>query len=205
MRQTLSFLVVVVCLGLLLPKGAWAHGGVVASEDNCVIEIGVYSAHFTIYQPESRGAEEFCEEIPEVERSIFVMEYLHDSMREVPVDFRIIPDVLERTIYASTADLVEIPDLEAVSVFYEPPGTRPGGSFMVQHDFLEPGWYTGIVTARHPTLDKTYTAVFGFHVGPRDWGFWPWVVLGLAAVQLQYWIGSGGLARWRARSAERRA
>ena len=39
-----------------------AHGGVVAEEDLCVIEIGVYRAHFTIYQPESRASEEFCED-----------------------------------------------------------------------------------------------------------------------------------------------
>ena len=189
---------------LALPMVAQAHGGVVAGEDECIIEVGVYRAHFTIYQPESRAAEEFCEEVPEVEKSIFVMEYLHDSMREVPVDFRIIPDVLGRTIYAAPEDLENIEDIDAITAFYQPPVTRPEGSFMVQHDFLEPGWYTGIVTAEHPTLDRRYTAVFGFHVGRQGWGFWPWVILGLLAVQLQYWIGSGGFARWRARRAELR-
>jgi len=74
---------------------------------------------------------------------------------------------------------------------------RPEASFMSAHEFGEEGWYTGIVTAGHPTLDKTYTAVFGFHVGDTGWGFWPWVILGLLAVQLQYWIATGGLKRWR--------
>jgi hypothetical protein len=64
--------------------------------------------------------------------------------------------------------------------------------------FDEPGWYVGIVTAPHPRLDRVYTAVFGFHVGPRGWGFWPWVILGLLAVQLQYWLAGGGFDRWRA-------
>lgn len=199
-NRLLTWLLTVLASWAMSPP-VGAHGGVVAGEDVCVIEIGVYRAHFTIYQPESRGSEEFCEDIPEVERSVFVMEYLHDSMRDVPVDFRIIPDVLGRTLYASADDLPQIPDLEAITAFYQPPITRPEGSFMIQHDFAAAGWYTGIVTARHPTLDKTYTAVFGFHVGERGWGFWPWVVLGVLAVQLQYWISSGGLARWRARRA----
>jgi hypothetical protein len=89
-----------------------------------------------------------------------------------------------------------------VTVFYQPPTVRPEASFMAAHEFAEEGWYTGIVTAGHPTLDRTYTAVFGFHVGRRGWGFWPWVILGLLAVQLQYWIATGGLARWKRRRRE---
>lgn len=182
----------------LAPAIALAHGGVVAEDDLCLIEIGVYNAHFTIYQPQARGSEEFCEELPEIGESLFVMDYLHDTMHEVPVDLRIIRDVLDRTIYASPADLARIPDLDAVTEFYQPPVVRRDGSFQAMHEFREPGWYVGIVTAPHPRLDREYTAVFGFHVGPRGWGFWPWVVLGLLAVQLQYWLASGGFARWRA-------
>jgi hypothetical protein len=78
-----------------------AHGGVVFDEDLCVIEIGLFKAHFTIYQPESRASEEFCEDVPDVSNSVFVMDYMHDSLREVPVDFRIIKDVQNRTLYAA--------------------------------------------------------------------------------------------------------
>jgi len=193
-------------LALLAAPLAVSHGGVLAEDDRCLIHIGVYTAHFTIYQPETRASKEFCEDVPDVTRTIFVMDYLHDSMRQVPVDFRISRDVLDRRTYASIDDVRQIGDVDAATVFYQAPRVEPEGSLTVEHTFTEPGWYIGIVTARHPTLDKTYEAVFGFHVGKRSWGFWPWVILGLLAVQLQYWVASGGLARWRqARRAARQA
>ncbi|NIP18378.1 MAG: hypothetical protein GWM87_09640 [Xanthomonadales bacterium] len=181
------------------PAQGRAHGGVVADEDLCIIEIGVFRAHFTIYQPETRASEEFCEDVPDAARTVFVMDYLHDSLRRVPVDFRVIRDVVGRTVYASWDDVRVIDDLEAVTVFYQPPSVSPDASFTVEHEFAERGWYIGIVTTRHPTLDRRYQAVFGFHVGGRGWGYWPWLLLLLAAVQLHYWISSGGPARLRAR------
>ncbi|MGH8611343.1 MAG: hypothetical protein ACREYF_04640 [Gammaproteobacteria bacterium] len=49
---------------LLVNATAWAHGGVSIEEDKCVLKIGTFLMHFTGYQPESRGSEEFCEDIP---------------------------------------------------------------------------------------------------------------------------------------------
>ena len=189
------------CAGALLallfaPPRLQAHGGVMAQADLCVIKIGVYRAHFTLYQPDSRGSQEFCEDVPDVSRTVIVMDYQHPSMREVPVSLRIIRDVTGRTIYANESDIEKIPDLDRVTVFYHPPKVESAGTFSAEYRFTEPGWYIGVVTAGHPTLDKTYRAVFGFHVG-RRWGFWPWVVLALIAVQAQYWFFGGGFARWR--------
>ena len=182
---------------------ALAHGGVVAEEDLCVIEIGVFRAHFTIYQPETRASREFCEDLPDVSSALFVLDYLHDSLREVPVDFRIIPDLDGRTIYASWDDVLRIPDLEAVTEFYQPPRVYPDASMSVEHRFEQGGWYIGIVTTRHPTLDREYQAVFGFHVGRRSPGYWPLLVLIILGVQLHYWVSGGGYARWRRARAVR--
>ena len=178
--------------------GASGHGGVVAEEDMCIIEIGVFRAHFTIYQPNTRASEEFCEEVPDISDAVFVLDYMHDSLREVPVDFRIIRDVNERTLYASWEDIEQIADLDAATVFYQPAGVYPDGSMSVEHGFDEKGWYIGIVTTRHPTLDKRYQAVFGFHVGNRGPGYWPLMILLLLGVQAHYWASSGGYARWQA-------
>ena len=79
---------------------AGAHGGVMFEEDVCVIKIGFLTAHFTIYQPETRASQEYCEAIPDVAATIFVLDYLHDSMREMPVEFRIIKDVEELGVFA---------------------------------------------------------------------------------------------------------
>ena len=81
-----------IVLLLMVNQSALAHGGVVLEEDRCVINIGFLTAHFTVYQPESRANEEYCEDIPDVTNSVFVMEYLHDFLREMPVDFRIVED-----------------------------------------------------------------------------------------------------------------
>ncbi len=117
----------------------WAHGGVVFEEDLCVIEIGLFKAHFTVYQPQTRASEEFCEDIPDVNEAVFVMDYLHDSLREVPVDFRIIKDVQNLTLYANWDDVQAIPDLDAVTVFYHPPEVRRDASFSATFRFLDKG------------------------------------------------------------------
>jgi hypothetical protein len=194
------------CLLFGSTQDAKAHGGVVAEEDMCVIEIGVYRAHFTVYQPETRASSEFCEDIPDVGEAVFVLDYMHDSLDEVPVDFRIIRDVNGRTIYASWEDIENMDDLQGATVFYLPPQVNAGASLSAQHVFAEKGWYTGIVTALHPTRDQTYQAVFGFHVGRKDLGVWPLMILIMLAIQGHYWVSSGGYKRWRAgRSSQRDA
>ena len=77
------------------------------------------------------------------------------------------------------------------------PVTRPDGVFLVYHEFAESGDYIGIVTATHPTLDRTYTSVFPFHVGEATWGYVP-LFIGIALLlQINYWLMTGGFSRWR--------
>ena len=178
-----------------------AHGGVVMEEDQCVIDIGLFRAHFTIYQPETRASEEFCEEVPDLGEAIFVMDYLHGSLRDMPVTFRIIRDVNDRQKYARWDDIEQMADLESATVFYQGPRIEPAGSLTARHAFDQGGWYIGIVTTRQPGVDKEYHAVFGFHVGGKGWGYWPVLLLLAVLVQLHFWISGGGLRRWRARKA----
>lgn len=187
--------------GIMAAGRTHGHGGVVAEDDLCLIEIGVFTAHFTIYQPDTRASEEYCEDVPDVANALFVLDYLHNSLHTVPVDFRIIRDVQERTVYASWEDIRQIPDLDEVTVFYQAPQVYPGGSMSVEHEFDAPGWYIGIVTTRHPTLDRRYQAVFGFHVGPRGAGYWPLIILLILAVQAHYWVSGGGFTRWKQKRA----
>ena len=177
----------------------FAHGGVVMEEDQCIIDIGLFRAHFTIYQPQTSASEEFCEDVPELGETFFVMDYLHDSLRQMPVDFRIIEDVNDRGKYAAWADVESIEDLDDVTLYYQAAQTEPGGSLSTNYHFSEKGWYTGIVTTRQAGSDKIYRAVFGFHVGGQGVGYWPWLVLIALIVQIQYWISSGGWKRWRSK------
>lgn len=168
---------VVVLLGQLLGVQALAGGGVMLANDRCVMTIGFYQAHFTAYQPESRGDEEFCEDLPDQGETVFVLDYLHDSLKEVPVDFRIIRDPTGLGRFVRLEDLAAV-DLERHTVFYRPPTVEPSARLQVTHRFTEPGEYIGIVTAGHPSKAKTYTSVFPFAVGLAAFP-WTWVLAGL--------------------------
>ena len=196
-------LVLCFALTLGLAQFANAHGGVAFEEDRCVISIGFLKAHFTIYQPELHGSEEFCEEIPSIGETVFVMEYQHDFLKEMPVDFRIIRDTQDIGIYARWEDVQNIPDIEAVTAFYQAPVIRPDGAFTVTYAFDEAATYIGIVTAQHPDDDRVYNAVFYFQVGGPDYGTLPWFFALALCLQIAYWVSNGGLKRWQERSKER--
>jgi len=146
-------------------------------------QIDFYSAHFTAYQPDTSGNEQFCQDLPDTGETIFVLDYLHQSLKEVPVDFRIIRDVTGLGRFVKLENVEEIEDIEQHTVFYQPPVIRPDASFQIEHDFLEEGAYIGIVSAGHPSNDMIYTAVFPFEVGRSNTGYlFPLILLLAGAV-----------------------
>ena len=186
-------------LFLLCSAQAFGHGGVAFEDDLCVININFMQAHFTVFQPETSESTEFCEDIPDVTRSVFVMEYLHDLLTEMVIDFRIVHDVNEVGCFASWDDIAAIDDLESATVFYESPRIEEGGFYRTSYEFLEKGTYIGVVTAEHPTEDRNYNAVFYFQVGGRDWGTIPVFVALVVLLQFGYWASTGGWQRMRER------
>ncbi len=190
------------CIALLAAatpaNTAWAHGGVVAEEDLCTIYIGFFKAHFKVYQPRKHQQQAFCEDLPDVGETVFVMEYLHGDLGKVPMEFRVIKDVSGHGRYATLEDVKRAGNLDPATVLYEPPTITPD-VFTVVHQFDQPGWYIGIVTAKAPTLDKTYTAVFPFKVGFTGFGWLPLVGAIAVLAQLNYWLLTGQLSRWRKR------
>ena len=184
---------------LFAPQTALSHGGVAFEDDLCVINIGFLQAHFTVFQPETRGTDEFCEDIPDVTRSVFVMEYLHKLLPRMPIDFRIIRDINDLGRFARWEDVQAIEDIDAVTVYYERPRIESGGYYRASYDFEEKGTYIGIVTAEHPDNGNVYNAVFYFRVGGIDFGTFPLFILLAFVLQGAYWALNGGLARWKER------
>jgi len=167
----------------LFPVGSTlGGGGLVLEGDVCIIWIDFYSAHFTAYQPDTSGNTQFCQDLPDTGETIFVLDYLHQSLKEVPVEFRIIRDVTGLGRYVKLEQVEKIEDIEQQTVFHQPPVVRPDASFKIEHDFTEEGAYIGIVSAGHPTNDKIYTAVFPFEVGGSNYGYLFPLVLLLAGV-----------------------
>ena len=164
--------VVFLFLLLALQMQAAAHGGVVEEDDICVIKVNYLRAHFKIYQPRVSGHKQFCEDLPAAAESVFVMEFLHDALKTMPIDFRIIRDVTGKGRFARMDDIEAIDDLDAATVLYRPARLEPD-VYSVVHSFESEGDFIGIVSATNADTGEVYAAVFPFEVGFTGWGYWP--------------------------------
>ena len=182
-------------ISIFLWEAVSAHGGVVQEDDLCVIKVNYLRAHFKVYQPRASGHKQFCEDLPLASESVFVMEYQHDALKGMPIDFRIIRDVTGKGRFARMEDVEEIDDLDSATVFYQEAVIEPD-VFTVMHEFAEDGDFIGIVSATQPDTSKVYAAVFPFEVGFTGIGYWPFFIAVLVLLQLQYLLMSGRLKRW---------
>lgn len=196
--KAIHSVIVLLLAQLLLGSQALAHGSITAEGDLCVIQIGFYTAHFKIFQPDSSQEKEFCEDLPATGSSIFVMDYLHQALATVPIDFRIIHDTTGLGRFARLDDVNKIADLDAITVFHQAPVIEPR-VFSVLHDFTDQGDFIGIVTVKHPETEQYYSAVFPFHVGAKAWGYIPLFVVLAILSHLAYLFFSGALMRWHMR------
>ena len=165
LRNPIGRLCAGVVLVLALATPALAGGGLVLQDDKCILQIDFYSAHFTAYQPGSSGNQQFCRELPATGETLFVLDYLHQSLKEVPVSVRVVRDYTGQGRFVKLKHLGDAETIERNTVFYQPPVVRPDASLTVELDLGEKGDYVGIVTAGHPTNGRTYTTVFPFEVG----------------------------------------
>ena len=180
----------------LLPNQLLAHGGVFVEDDLCVIQIGFFKAHFTIYQPEIAGNKEYCEDIPNTGTSLFILDYLHESLNTLPVDFRIIKNVTDHGRATTWQHLSAINDLEQHTVYYQPDMVVLNGTLEAEYNFTETGHYVGIVTTRQPGNQKIYRAVFPFKVGVSTLGYLPLFIGLILLVELFYLYCNGALQSW---------
>ena len=188
------------CLAICLSVVAWGHGGVVEEDDLCVIKVNYLRAHFKIYQPRVSGHEQFCEDLPVASESVFIMEYEHDALSYMPIDFRVIRDVTGKGRFARLEDVEKIDDLDAVTLLYREPTVEPD-VYTVLHEFKEEGDFIGIVSARHPDTGVVYSSVFPFEVGFTGFGYWPFIIGLLVLIQIQYLVMSGRFKQWFGRSS----
>ena len=174
---------------------AHSHGGVFLEDDICLIQIGFYKAHFTIYQPQISQHKQYCEDIPKATESIFVMEYLHVGLRQAPIEFKIIKDELNQGRFFKEENLKEIEDIDSVTVFHQKPLIQEDGILLAKYQFLEDGNYVGIVSADIPNSETPYIAVFPFRVGSKNWGYIPIFIVLIILLQLNFWLMSGNYVR----------
>ncbi|AUW60610.1 hypothetical protein C1T17_20600 (plasmid) [Sphingobium sp. SCG-1] len=142
-------------------------------KDVCKLQVGQYQMHFNGYQPDSQGAEQFCEDIPSTGRTVIVLDFIDDNLRKLPIDVRVVK--------ASGSEA----DLAKATVFHVEPRVYPTGSLSFSYDFKEGGNFIGLVSAGG---DTAHVARFPFAVGSM-WLHWR-KPLGLLAIML---LAVGGL------------
>tara|TARA_X000001036_G_C20483204_1_gene726575 strand:+ start:47 stop:694 length:648 start_codon:yes stop_codon:yes gene_type:complete len=192
-------LILVPLLILVFHQSAESHGSVTLEEDVCLLEMGYTSAHFKIYQTSSSGHKQYCEDIPYVAESIFVMEYLHDSLKETPIEFRIIKDItnLGRFVKWDDIKLINLKEIELNTVLYQSPIKKNEGVFTIMHSFKEPGDYIGIVSVKNINQNLMYNAVFPFKVGNQGSIYWVLFLIVITILQINYFLMNGAINNWK--------
>jgi hypothetical protein len=165
---------ITVVLFSLSPVTVYSHGGVSMEDDVCVITLGKLKAHFTGYQPEYRATQEFCEDIPVVGKSIFVLDFISNELRDMYIDFRVIKDVNNIGNNAVLADLGGPKAIEAATIFYQEKAIFPRGTLTANYNFSEEGRYIGLVTAYYEEDAEGIISVFPFQVGIFD--YWKYII-----------------------------
>lgn len=140
----------IVAVTVMFTSQVQAHGGLALAEDMCVLTVGPYRMHFTGYQPLSQE-EEFCEDIPEVGKTVIALDYIQEELRPLKTEVRIIRDT------GSEANIDEI------TVFHLPPKVYPTASITIDHTFPEKGKFVGLVTVTGGPQE--YVSRFPFSVG----------------------------------------
>ncbi len=143
-------------------------------QDVCIMKLGNMKSHFTGYQPEYRATQEFCEDIPVVGKSIFVIDFISEELREMIIDFRVIKDVKEIGNNATYEDLGGDAAIEAATIYYQEGQLFPRGTLSANYNFTQEGRYVGIVTARYDDDSPVFRSVFPFQVGLFD--YWQFVI-----------------------------
>lgn len=159
----------------LVTPHALAHGGLSMDEDRCKLRVGRYVIHFVGYQPDSpSGPREFCEDIPETGRTIVVLDFLNDELRDLPTEVRIVRDTASET------------DLNRITVLHLPPTVYPSGSLNFELNFDAPGKFVGLVTVGGA---NNAVSRFPFSVGRSS----RWLLLAITALL----IGLAAVALYR--------
>jgi hypothetical protein len=154
------FISVVVASGLIFTGQVQAHGGLALADDLCILTVGPYTVHFTGYQPLTQE-EEFCEDIPEIGKTVVALDYINDELRPMETEVRIVSG--SRILVPDDVKRVSAEDLNSLTVYHLPAKVYPTASIMIEHTFPEKGKFAGIVTVSGE--GKEWVSVFPFSVG----------------------------------------
>jgi hypothetical protein len=150
-----------------------AHGAVAMENDICKLKVAGYFMHFAGYQPD-HSITEFCEDIPMAGRTVIVLDFIDDALRDMAVAAYIVKQEKSGPIDPDSVTLMP-------AVLNVPARKYPSGTITLNLAFKEPGNYLGVVTVGDRAQ---YVASFPFSVGVdrtwRSFAIWGAVVIALA-------------------------
>lgn len=144
-----------------------AHGNLTMDQDVCVLRVGGKVIHFAGYQPQTARTTEFCEDIPSIGKTVVVLDFVNDELRDIPVEVRIVPAAGSGS------------ELERDPVLLVPFNKYPTGTISFSQEFPEPGDFVGLVTAGS---ERGEVARFPFSVGRPRMALWHYVGIGVAGI-----------------------
>lgn len=166
-------LTAILATGMIFTSQVQAHGGLALADDMCVLTVGPYRMHFTGYQPLTQE-EEFCEDIPEIGKTVIALDYINEELRPFETEVRIVRSSALLNINTRTTaqdfEKLSAEDLESITIYHTSPKVYPSASIMVDHTFSEKGSFAGVVTVSNE--GKEFVSVFPFSVGegrPISW------------------------------------
>jgi hypothetical protein len=155
-------------------SAAFAHGGVMLEQDECVLRIGPSTMHFIGYQRSGEEAE-FCEDIANTGPTVIALTAVSPDLRDMAIGIRVVKDVGEQK---------EKANLDAITVAYLEPKVYRNGTMTFEHDFKDAGRYVGIVTVRDD-LGNEWVSRFPFSVGLYTfWGMIEYILYGVGFFSL---------------------
>ncbi len=166
----------------LMSTSLWAHGGVQVEDNMCVLRVGPYKAHFTGYQPEVRGDQAFCDDVPVVGKAVFAIDFIDNELRSMQTEFRILKDVKNIGVNATYQDLGSQQDIDNATILKIPPQEYPRGTITIRYEFPKEGHFIGLAIARRPGTSTEYISVFPFSVGIFRYAPYIWTLLGVIVV-----------------------
>ena len=88
-RVTQATLVIIFFAAILYTSAVSAHGKVAMEDDICMRQVGENIIHLSAYQPEFDVEGHYCTEIPQVGETLFVVDLVDPSLREMPIGLKV--------------------------------------------------------------------------------------------------------------------
>lgn len=147
---------------VLVSTLSWGHGGVMNEGNECKLRVGPYMMNFSGYQPENNVSKQFCDDMPTIGKSIIVLDFIDNKLRDMTVNFRVIKsDVAalgnEKDGIVNEAELAQTPFFQIPAKHY------PSGTMTITQDFAEKGHFVGYVVVEGE--NEKFISRFPFSVG----------------------------------------